>query len=44
MKNQDMHPFIVTSFNSQSVNDNDMANKCFEISTYMKYNGIDPFL
>ena len=44
MKNQNLLPFIVTSFNAQSVKDNDMAcNRC-KISTLIKDNGIDLFL
>ena len=37
-----MHPFIVASFNAQSVKGNDMACRC-EISTFMKDNGVDLF-
>ena len=43
-KKQNVHPFIVASFNAQSVNGNDMAcNRC-EISTYTRDNGVDIFL
>ena len=38
-----MHPFIVASFNAQSVKNNDMACKHCEISTFIKGNGIDLF-
>ena len=41
-KKQNVHPFIVASFNAQSVNGNDMACKR-EISTFMKDNGVDLF-
>ena len=40
-KKQNVHPFIVASFNAQSVKDNNMACKCCEISTFIKDNGID---
>ena len=33
-----MHPFIVASFNAQSVKGNDMACKRCEISTFIKDN------
>ena len=36
-----MHPFIVASFNAQSVKDNNMACKRCELSAYIKDNGID---
>ena len=40
-----MHPFIVASFNAQSVKGNDMACKRSEISTFIKDNGVDlPFV
>ena len=42
-KKQNMHPFIVASFNAQSVMGNDMACKRCEISTSMKNNGVDLF-
>ena len=38
-----MHPFIVASFDAQSVNGNDMAGKRCEISTFMKDNGVELF-
>ena len=38
-KKQNLH-----SFNAQSVNDNDMACKRCEISTFIKDNGVDLFL
>ena len=38
-----MHPFIVASFNAQSVKGNDMACKRCEISTFVKDNGVDIF-
>ena len=36
-----MHPFIVASFNAQSVKGNKMACKRCEISTFIKDNGVD---
>ena len=39
-----MHPFIVASFNAQSVKGNNMACKRCEISTFIEDNGIDAFL
>ena len=36
-----MHPFIVASFIAQSVKDNDMASKRYEISSSIKNNGVD---
>ena len=42
-KKQNAHPFIAASFNAQSVQGNDMACKCCEISTFIKYNGVDLF-
>ena len=43
-KKQNLHPFIVASFNAQSVKGNDMAcNRC-ETSTLIKDNGVDLFL
>ena len=44
MKKQNVHPFIVASFNAQSVKGNDMACKRCEISTFMKNNDINLFL
>ena len=38
-----MHPFIVASFNAQSVKGNDMACMHCEISTFIKDNGVDLF-
>ena len=35
-----MHPFIVASFNAQSVKGNDMACKHCETSTFKKDNGV----
>ena len=35
-----MHPFIVASFNAQSVKGIDMACKRCEISTFIKDNGV----
>ena len=43
-KKQNVHPFIVASFNAQSVKGNDMACKRCEISTLIKDNGVDLFL
>ena len=43
-KKQNLHSFIVTSFNTQSVKFNDMACKRYEISMYIKDNGVDLFL
>ena len=43
-KKQNLHSFIVASFNAQSVKDNDMACKRCEISMYIKDNGVDLFL
>ena len=42
-KKQNLHSFIVASFNAQSVNGNDMACKRCEISTFIKDNGVDLF-
>ena len=42
-KKQNVHQFIVASFNAQSVKGNDMACK-HEISTFIKDNGVDLFL
>ena len=41
---QNLHSFIVASFNAQSVKGNDMACKRCEISTFIKDNGGDLFL
>ena len=38
-----VHPFIVASFNAQSVNGNNMACKRCEISTFIKDNGVELF-
>ena len=38
---QNLHPFIVASFNAQSVKGNNMAYICCEISTFIKDNGVD---
>ena len=38
-----MHPFIVASFNAQSVKVNALACKRCEISTLIKDNGVDIF-
>ena len=35
-KKQNVHPFIVASYNAQSVKGNDMACKRCEISTFIK--------
>ena len=40
---QNLHPFIVASFNTQSMKGNDMACMRCEISTFIKDNGIDLF-
>ena len=42
-KKQNLHSFIVASFNAQSVKGNDMACKRCEISTLIKDNGVDLF-
>ena len=42
-KKQNLHSFIVASFNAQSVKSNDMACKRCEISTFIKDNGVDLF-
>ena len=44
MNKQNVNPLIVASFNAQSVKGNDMACKRFEISTFIKDNGVDLFL
>ena len=38
-----MHPFIVASFNAQSVTGDHMACKRCETSTIIKDNGVDHF-
>ena len=38
-----MHPFILASFNAQSVKGNDMACKRCEASTFKKDNGVGAF-
>ena len=43
-KKQNVHPFIVASFNVQSVRGSDMACKLCETSTSIKDNGVDLFL
>ena len=43
MKKQNVHPFIVASFNAQSVKGNDVDCKRFEISTFIKDNVVDLF-
>ena len=42
-KKQKVHPFIIASLNTQSGKSNDMPCKHYEISTYIKDNGIDRF-
>ena len=42
-KKQNLHSFIVASFNAQSVKGNDMAGKRCEISTFIKDNGVELF-
>ena len=42
-KKQNLHSFIVASFNAQSVKGNDMACKRCEISTSLRVNGVDSF-
>ena len=42
-KKQNLHSFIVASFNTQSVKGNDMACRRCEISTIIKDNGVDLF-
>ena len=42
-KKQNLHSFIVASFNAQTVTGNDMACKRCEISTFIKDNGVDLF-
>ena len=41
--NRNVHPLIVASFHAQLVKGNDMACKRCEISTFIKYNGVDLF-
>ena len=41
MMKRNAHPFIIASFNAQSVNGNYMACKRCDISTFIKDNGID---
>ena len=43
-KKKNLHSFIVASINAQSVKGIDMACKRFEISTFIKDNGVDLFL
>ena len=40
-KKQNLHSFIVASFNAQSVKGNDMASIRCEISTFINDNGVD---
>ena len=42
-KKQNLHSFIVASFNAQSVKGNDMSCKRCEILTFIKDNGVDLF-
>ena len=42
-KKQNLHSFIVASFNAQSVKGNDMACRRCEISTFFKDNGVEFF-
>ena len=42
-KKQNLHSFIVASFNAQSVKGNEMACKRCEISTFIEDNGVDLF-
>ena len=42
-KKQNLHSFIVASFNAQSVKGNDVACKRCEIITFIKENGVDLF-
>ena len=42
-KKQNLHSFIVVSFNAQSVKGNGMACKRCETSTFIKDNGVDLF-
>ena len=43
-KKQNVHPFIVASFNTQSVKGNDIACMCCEISTFIKIMALTSFL
>ena len=43
-KKQNLHSFIVVSFNAQSVKGNDIACKRCEMSTFIKDNGVDLFI
>ena len=43
MKIQNVRPFIVTSFNAQSVKGNNLACKRCEISTFVRDTGVDLF-
>ena len=43
-KKENLHSFIVASFNAQSVNGNDMACKHCEITMSIKDNDVDLFL
>ena len=43
-KKQNLHSFIVASFNAQSVKGNDIACRRSEISTFIKDNGVDLLL
>ena len=38
-----MHPFIVASFNAQSVKGNDIACRRYEISTFIKIMALASF-
>ena len=40
---ENLHSFVVASFNAQSVKGNDMACKRCEISTFLEDNGVDLF-
>ena len=42
-KKQNLHPFIVASFNAQSVRGNDMACRHCQRSAYIKDSGVDFF-
>ena len=42
-KKQNLHSFIVDSFNAQSVKVNDISCKRCEVSTFIKDNGVDFF-
>ena len=44
MKKLNEHPFFVASLNAQSAKGSDMAGKRWEISTFIKENGVDLFL